>query len=543
MSQESRPSMIPRFVLCAALVVMGCAPSGGRQAAPALQLGEITEPSSLNPLLLEGLVSAMVGSLLYSYLVTNDAQGNLVPDAAEAVPTLANGGISRDGLRVTYHLRPGIRWHDGVPLTARDCAFTFRAIMNPRNNVPDRHGYDQIASVETAGDTTVVLHLRRPYSPITDTFLALDNNYPILPAHLLAGLPNLNALDPKRYTIGSGPFTFVEWQRGDHLTLAANAAYFRGPPGVSRMVIRIVPAAPTMLNQLRTHELDAALSLNDPSMLGPLRSVPGLRVTTRAVAGVLNLYLNTRSGPGADVRVRRALARAIDVDLVTRRATHGLFDSTHALRGLFGAYASDERPPRFDPAAARALLDAAGWKTGPDGTREKDGRRLSLVLIFLTGQPIGTVIATEVQAELRAVGVDLALRGYAPAQFIAPAAAGGPMFGGRFDLALANIFAAAGPDSASFFICSERSPVGFNISRLCDPRLDARFEDAIRSYDPARGARDVAAIQQLLIEDAPQVTLGQVRGVSAYTDRLRGVEPNTVTPYAGAWRWRFVPAR
>ncbi len=533
-----------RAALCGALALTGCASAGGG-ATPVLTLGELTEPASLNPLLLEGTISAMVGSLLYSFLLTNDANGNLIPDAAVAVPTLANGGISPDGLRVTYHLRPGIRWHDGRPLTARDCVFTFHAIMNPRNNVPDRHGYDQIAAVTAPDDTTVVLRLRRRYSPITDTFLALDNNYPILPAHLMKGLPDLNHLDPARYTVGSGPFRFVEWQRGDHLTLAANEAYFRGKTGIARLVIRFVPEAATILNQLRTHELDGALEATDPSLLAPLRAVPGLRVTTAPMSGVLNLYFNVQSGPTADVRVRRALVRAIDADLITRRATLGLFGSAGAMRGLFGGYAADVAPPAFDPAAARAMLDAAGWKRGPDGMRADNGRRLSLVLAYMNGRPIATVIATQIQAELRQVGVELVQRGYVPAQFQAPANAGGPMFGGRFDLALSNIFAAAagGPDSASFYICSERSPVGFNIARMCDPRLDARFDDAIRSYDPARIRSDVAAIQALLVEDAPQVTLGQVRSVSAYTDRLRGVESNPVTPFAGAWRWQLAPVR
>jgi len=529
--------------LCVALAAAGCTPAGSdRTGDRGLNLGEITEPPSLNPLLIEGTVSSMVGSLLYSYLVTDDAQGNLVADAAQTVPTLANGGISRDGLRVTYHLRPGIRWHDGRPLTARDCVFTFHAIMDPRNNVPERHGYDQIADVSASGETTVIVRLRRPYSPITDTFLALDSNYPILPEHVLAGLPNLNNLDTKRYTIGSGPFTFVEWQHGDHLTLAANDAYFRGKPDVRRLVIHVVPAAATLVNQLRTHELDAALSLTDPSLLAPLRAIPGMRVTTRPVAGVLNLYFNTESGPAADVHVRQALVRAIDADLVTRRATLGLFGAEHALRGLFGPYTSAAAPPRFDPPAARALLDSAGWKPGPDGIRAKNGRRLTVVLVFMNGQPLGTVIATQIQAQLRQVGAEAVLRGYAPSQFIAPAAAGGPMFGARFDLALANIFAAAGPDAASFYICAERTPKGFNISRLCDARLDAFFEDAIRTYDPSRIARDIAAIQDRLIDDAPQVALGQVRALSAYTSRLRGVSSNPVTPYSGAWRWQLVPA-
>ncbi|MDB5042988.1 MAG: appA 2 [Candidatus Eremiobacteraeota bacterium] len=525
-----------------ALAAAGCSPAGGHRAtegarAQTLMLGVTTEPASLNPIVLEGTLSSMVGGLLYSFLVTDDANGNLAPDAATEVPTLANGGISRDGLRVTYHLRRGIRWHDGEPLTARDCVFTFHAIMNARNNVPDRHGYDQIADVTAPDDTTIVVRLKRPYSPIADTFLALNANYPIVPAHLLAGLPDLNQLDTQKYTVGSGPFRFVEWQHGDHLTLAANDAYFRGKPGLRKLVIAFVPTATTMLNQLRTHELDAAMTLTDPALLGPLRAIAGTRVLTTPAWGVVMTYFNAQSGPAADVRVRRALTRAIDANLVMRRASQGLYGSEGALRGLFGPYDGSPRLPSFDPAAAKTELDAAGWTSGTDGVRARNGQRLSLSLIFSTAQPIFRVIATQMQEELRAAGADVAIRGYAPAQFAAPPGSGGPMFGGRFDIAISNIFAAAGPDAASFFICSERAPAGFNIARLCDPRIDALFEHAIRDYERPRLLRDVAEIENAIVADAPGIALAQVRFISAFTDRLSGVEPSPVTPFVGVWKW------
>jgi peptide/nickel transport system substrate-binding protein len=534
--------------LALALAATGCSPAGGDGAtdgaqAPTLVLGETTEPASLNPILLEGTISGMVGGLLYSFLVIDDAKGNLAPDAATEVPTLANGGISPDGLRVTYHLRRGIRWHDGEPLTARDCVFTFHAIMNPRNNVPDRHGYDHIADVTAPDDTTVVVRLKRPYSPIVDTFLGFNANYPIVPAHLLAKLPDLNQLDTHRYTVGSGPFRFVEWQHGDHITLAANDTYFRGKPGVRKLVIRLVPSAPTMLNQLRTHELDGALSLTDPALLAPLRAIAGTRVLTTRAWGVVMTYFNAQTGPGADVRVRRALTRAIDTNLVMRRASQGLYGSDDALRGLFGTYDSSPRLPSFDPTAARAELEAAGWTSGADGVRTKGGQRLSLALIFSTAQPIFRVIATQLQQELRTVGADVAIRGYAPAQFAAPPGSGGPMFGGRFDIAVTNIFAAAGPDTGSFFICSERAPAGFNLARLCDPRIDALVKHAMRDYGRTRLLHDVAQIEDVLVADAPAIVLGQVRFISSFTDRLSGVQPTPVSPYVDVWKWTLSSKR
>ena len=532
----------------ALLAVTGCAhftTDGGAhrdRGTTTLVLGETTEPASLNPLLLEGTVSAMIGGLVYSYLVTYDAAGELVPDAATAVPTVANGGISRDGLRVTYHLRRGIRWQDGEPLTANDCAFTFAAIMNPRNNVPDRHGYDQIARVTAPDDATVVVELKRPYSPIAQTFLAIESNYPILPAHLMAGLRDLNELDTHRYTVGSGPFRLVDWERGDHLTFAANDGYFRGKPGVPRLVIRIVPSSTTLVNELQTHELDAALSLTDPTLLRYLRAIPGIHVTTTPAFGLTLLYFNVQTGATADRRVRQALTTAVDADLAVRRATQGVYDSKDALRGLFGNDATSSRSSTYDPTRARALLDAAGWKAGRDGVRRKNGARLSLVLIFSTAQPMFTVLATELQEQLRSVGVDVALHGYAPTQFIAPASEGGPVFGGRFDLLLTNIYSPVGPDAGSFFICSERAPLGFNLSRMCDPQLDAIVSGALHHYGPARSVDDVAAIERRLVADRPVLWLARVSFISAYAVRSRGFSPTPVTPYAGVWKWTIPSA-
>lgn len=534
-------------VACAAIMLTfsfnACGASSGHSTSDSttLVVGETTEPISLNPLMLEGTIAGMVGSLLYSFLVTEDGNGNLVPDAATEVPSLANGGISRDGLRLTYHLRHGIRWHDGQPLTARDCVFTFRAIMDARNNIPDRHGYDQIANVTAPDDSTLVVTLKHPYSPIVDTFLALDANYPIVPAHLLEGLPNLNTLDPARYTVGTGPFRFVEWQRGDHITLAANDSYFRGKPHVQRVVMRIIPSATTLINQLRTHEIEMAPSLQDPTVERPLHGAAGLHIVTTPASGVTMLYLNTQAGPTSDRALRRALALAVDRDGVMRHATQEAFGSEHALRGLFGTYDSAPSFPAFDPAAARAALDAAGWKMGPDGVRVKHGRRLSLTLIYMTSQSIFQIIATQLQEELHSVGADVAIRGYAPAQFISPAASGGPIFGGRFDLAVMNVFAAAGPDAGSFFICSERAPSGFNLARLCDPRIDTVFSDAIGQYDRPRVQRDVAAIERAIVDDLPVIPLGQVRWISVVSDRVANLAPTPVTPYGRVSNWTLGP--
>lgn len=126
-----------------------------------LRIAEISDPDHLNPYFAEMGVSYDLSSLIYSYLVIADNRGRLIGDLASTVPSLANGGISRDGRTYVYHLRQNILWQDGVPFTARDIVASWQAVMNPHHNTFEREGYDRVASIESAGPTTVVVPLRR----------------------------------------------------------------------------------------------------------------------------------------------------------------------------------------------------------------------------------------------------------------------------------------------------------------------------------------------------------------------------------------------
>lgn len=523
--------LVPLLLVVA--VAGGCAP---QRSTNAMVVAETVEPNSLNPMLLEGTQSAMIGGILYSFLLSNDTKGNLVPDAATEVPTLRNGGISPDGLRITYHLQPGIRWSDGKPLTARDCVFTWHAIMNPRTNVPDRYGYDQIAAVKAVGDRTVVVTLRKPFSPIVTSFLTTNSNYPVIPEHVLSGLADLNHADVERPIIGSGPFTLVEWKHGDHFTFAANPLYFRGRPHIDRLTMRFVPAPSTIVSQLQTHEIDAALELTDPSLYGQIKAIPDDHVLLTPTEAIYTVYFNTQKGLTADRAVRQAVAAAVDTDTIMKRATQGVSDSQMALRGEFGIDAIPN-PQHYDPARARALLDGDGWKIGANGVRFKDGRPLTLVITTVAANQTLQSIALQFKEQLRASGIDLTIKTFSGIMYKAPAAQGGPMFGGLFDLALAPIYSEPGPFAAQFFICVERAPVGFNISRICNPAIDDEFKDILTANDPARRSRDVRVIEGILATEMPQVPLAQVRTIAVVANRIHGIAPNPETPYVNLQNW------
>ena len=152
--------------------------------ADVLRIGMQTPPNTLNPILSTNTTEGMIDRLLYDVLVTADETGKQVPDLASEVPTLENGGIAKDGLSVTYHIRPNAKWQDGVPITSKDVAFTWRAIMNPNNNVIERNGYELVSSVDTPDDRTIVFHLKKKFSPFVNTvFGESDDAFEILPEH------------------------------------------------------------------------------------------------------------------------------------------------------------------------------------------------------------------------------------------------------------------------------------------------------------------------------------------------------------------------
>jgi ABC-type transport system substrate-binding protein len=247
--------------------------------------------------------------------------------------------------------------------------------------------------------------------------------------------------------------------------------------------------------------------------------------------------MNTQKGPTADPRVRAAVARAINSAFIVDRASHGAYLAANGRAVSLHIASHGHQDPSYDPAQARVLLDAAGWHAGPDGIRRKNGQRLALTLTTSPEQPMSSAVTALVQAELRSVGIDVAVRSYASALYKAPASAGGPIFAGNFSFAYLLITVSSDGDLAFLYLCPERPPVGFDLSRLCDPRVDRVASAGEQTYDPATVQRDNTQLEQLLEADAPEVILYQPQRVQVFTARLHGFEPSPVTPYTNAWRW------
>jgi peptide/nickel transport system substrate-binding protein len=539
-----RAGLVCRNVL-AALAAASCvtACASGVATPPQKTLvftGLAGEPDNLNPLL-TGSADLLTFSRLYmSYLVDADDKGRLYPEMADRVPTQANGGISADGKTIVYHVRHGVKFQDGTPLTARDVVFSARQVLNPANNVTTRVGFAEIASVTAPRDDTVVVRLRQPFAPFTAYFFGPQGTGAIMPAHLLAQYHDLNHVAYNQAPVSAGPFRVVQWRHADSVILEANPLYWRGKPAIDKIVYRIIPAPTTRLQQLQTGEVDAYFDV-DPQLLPQVRPIKDVVVALTPVNDIHVLQFNVRDPVVSDVRLRRAMAMAVNRTTLLAAATHGsgiVVDADQPRNG----WAFDPTVPaiRYDPAAASRLLDDAGWLRGPDGVRRKDGKPLELTLTISPQSVNGSVlVATILQANLHAVGVRITIKQVTPALFVDPAAAGGLIAAGKYQLAY-NAWWVIGPDPDDSwnYGCAQIPPNGYNYYFWCDARADAAMNAALRTYDRGRRFADYAIVQRRLVSELPSFSLWQVRMPNAYRTRLHGVSPSPFgSIFWNAYRW------
>jgi len=523
------------FALAASAIA---GPATAADALQTLRLYVLGDPHTLNPELSTLADEAQIGGLMLDPLIEID--GALKPHAVLAtdVPTTANGGISADGKTFTFHLRRGVKWHDGADFSAKDVLFTIGYIRDEHNNVANRDVYANIASVDAPDADTVRFHLKARQA----FFLSqVGAAYPMLPAHLLAASPNI-ATDPfNAAPVGTGPYRFVRWARGDRIELAANPGYFRGAPKIPRIVISIVPDFNTVGIQLREHQLDFASV--ESALYNQLRDVAGIVRTTEPLNDVIALSMNVTRPIMSDRAVREAIVKAIDRKRIVQTVTLGVGTPAYADLPLFmyGGHAPDGWDDA-DPAGARALLDADGWKLGPDGVRSKDGVPLRLQYIDYSGSVSGAAIDAQVVQMLRAVGIDTSYKTFAPALYFQPAAQGGPLMSGNFDLGGVGFRGGNDPSNAYVYSCATRSPNGFNSSRYCNPEMDRLLAAVEDEYDAVKRNRIIARIEALAATDVPYVFL-------YHTPYRLIVNPALVRPPAsidnswyGIHTWYFTPA-
>ncbi len=528
----------------AAIVAAGAAapaPAAGRHpwTDPGhLRIGALRTIDNLNPLLSGQAATTDVAQFLFSGLIRFNERGEPIPDAAVAVPTRENGGISADGKTITYRLRPGVRFSDGHALTADDVVFTWQQDMNPRNNVPFHFPYDQAESVTAKDPRTVVVRLRRPSAPFVSNFFRCGVQGVILPKHLLGGKPDINRDPFNIKPVGSGPYMVERYDVNSTIEMVPNPYWFGGKAGLRRVTYRIIPSENTLLVALQTHEIDFYFGAPE-QQYRELKSLSSTTVSAVPSSQFEMVVFNAGRQPMSDLHVRHAIASGIDWNALAR--TVYLDVDLPDWGDVFPrswAYTQQRDPTPFDPARARAELDAAGWKPGADGVRTKEGKRLEIEIVTVAGVITRQNAEVAIQQQMRSIGIDLQVHNGPANLLFAPLGAGGLLASGKFDLAIYAWTKNPDPDDSQTAGPDYVPPHGANYSRLVDATLGNLQRAANETYDRARRKAIYAQVEHRIGDTLPYHTMVWRANIDAWNDDLHGVAPaQSVSDFWNAGSW------
>lgn len=501
-----------------------------------LRLGEPDEPDSINPLFGNTQATDQVDALIFSYLLRYDSDGNEIPDLATRVPSLRNGGISQDGKTLIFHLRRNARWSDGAPLTAQDWLFTYHAVLNPQNNVKTRYGWDDIASASAPTPYTLIVRLKHRNASILGIFSMGGSGYPPLPAHVLAGLPNLNNVPFNATPISSGPYLLEQWNHGSSLIFVPNPKYFRGKPPLKEILWKVLPDPNTRFAQLQTHEIDVLPNV-DPSAISRLHEITGITVNAKLVANWRALGFNFKNPYLRDVRVRHAITAAVNWRRINDTVYRGV--NQLAVSDIYPrSWAAPDLPPfRYDPAAANALLMRAGWRLGIDGYRHRDGKTLRLQLISGTDNTTTQQAEVLLQAMLKSVGIKINIRNY-PVNLLF--ARNGPIYSGTYAMEWSIETNGPDPDNSGSWNGRFIPPNGANTAWLNDPVVNRTSDAALHTYDHAQRRRLYQREEERLRALYAQVPVYWENRYTAMNSDLHGYIPAAfIADTWNAWQWKI----
>lgn len=495
-----------------------------------LRLASTEDVATLNPEISSQTIVAGLSQLTAAYFFRYDRENRMRPELATLVPTQRNGGIARDGLTVTFHLRRGVRWSDGRPFDADDAIYTIGAIQNRANSVPSRDGFDRIKKMDEPNKYTLVLHLKERYGGIVPTMFGSSAVYAVLPKHVLGGLHDFNHAPFNARPIGIGPFRYVTWKRGDSIELERNPYYWRGQPALAKVVVKIIPNRNAAFAQLETGEVD--VWSGGGSLLPRFADIASVRVLRRPGYQVNLLVLNLNGRVVRDRAVRVALRYATDRRAIRDKVSHGV--------GILQDVAlpkADASAPRdigftaFDPAKANAVLDAGGWKRGPDGIRVKNGVRLSLTYVTDSATPNGAPVDLLIRSWWQDIGADVTLRQYPSSMLFAPYDQGGILDAGKFDVMLIARFYTIPLDPRNEYACDQIPPAGQNASHYCNRKVDALIGVFDRSYDDAERAADLREMYHTIESDVPVIVITGAESIYAVNRDIKNFTPNSITPF------------
>jgi len=509
---------VPSLFYCFAL--LGCSSRGNSTEPGTVNFLIEVAPTNLDPRIGTDAYSAHLDGLIFSSLVAHDAHMNIIPDLAERWET-------PDALTYVFHLRPGVKFHDGRALTSADVKFTFDSILTGAVKSAKRGAFRMVAAVEAPNAGTVVFRLREPYASF------LWN----LTRPGVGVVPRGSGPEMAQHPNGTGPFRFVSMKADEEIVLERNPEYFGRTPlrtfvaivgsfqtewsapqsdgaAVERVRFRIVPDAIVRALELRKGSADVEINSLTPDMVATLGKEFGILAEDQPGTPLAYVAFNFEDPVLAHREVRQALAYATDRGAIIRyllrgqaRAASSLLPPNH------WAFEPNARQYDFDLARAEQLLDAAGFQRGPDGVR--------IHLTLKTSTDESTRLYAAVLADQwKRVGVALELKSLEFATFYSDITRGSFQLytqrwvGGNND-----------PDMFEYVFSSKKFPPdGANRGHYRNAQLDALLDRARVELDREKRKVILSEVQKIVAEDEPYINLWYPDNVCVHRTRLTGID-------------------
>jgi peptide/nickel transport system substrate-binding protein len=509
------------------------------------------DPPSFNPTITDTGYDSLVMKLVLLGLADLDPNGNAFPQLAIELPTVENGDVVVDEengtMDVTWKLRQDIQWSDGTPVTADDVIFTYNALTNPEKGSWIQ-GIDYVDGVDKIDDHTVVVHYNTIYPGYLTQFGG--EQMAIWPAHYCDAEQGFSQWDCARQPLSDGPYTLTEWVTGDHMTFDRNTTYYeQGKPTIDEIIVRIVPDLTVRKQMLLNGDADLDMWTTEP-VIAELKNQPNIEISYSPYnRWIMRIFFNfaakgttdpvTSPHPVfSDVRVRRAVRMAIDVDTITKEFFLGYAQP---------AWTEFYRPPynncniprpSYDPQAAAALLEEAGWvDQDGDGVRECHGcttatEGYKMEMQFITYGEYGQALEdtqTFIAEELANIGIKLNQLVVEGSVLWAASTDGGIEQSGNFDIDIWDdgYFGNDPTDFlGSYYSSAAAVPdQGYNYGRYINPQIDDLINQAY-TLDESVRADVFCQMAKILDEDLPELLLFTTVDANTHSTRLQGVQSN-----------------
>jgi peptide/nickel transport system substrate-binding protein len=463
-------------------------------------------PDHLNLSISSSVIIALPSQTVTEGLITVNSKYELQPALATA------WHVSADGREITFNLRRGVKWHDGQPFTAADVKFSMEKLTPLHSRAAAI--FKNVASIETPDDFTVKITLKEPFGPFLDLLTA--DNVGIQPKHIYEGIdPFKNPANLK--PIGTGPFKFESWQTGQSISFVRNPDYWdQGKPYLEKIIFRIIPDSNTRTLALEAGDIDYIpsydMSINDAVRLKQSKGI--IVKSGRGQPRVLLLFFNNKKQPFDDVRVRKALFRGLDRQMMlsSAYADEGATGTSSIPPGLGWANNPDINYMKmyaFDAARANKELDDAGFAKGADGTR------FTIRFTYDPGQAGFTDIAEIVRSNWQKLGVKAVLEARERNVWI-------DLVYNKKDYDTTIVWYATIGDPAlgvdRAYRCDDIRPAAFtNAAQYCNPQLDALLKQGSTAIAKDDRAKFYRQAQTIVANDLPTAVLLD----SGYADAMR----------------------